>query len=143
SRKPWPVSGPRSPLFACADVNRPNSMSRIRCLSDELSKPWQVGKSDASRMHMHAPKLRAAVQRWKHLARIEQALVVECAFEPLLLIEIGFRKHRRHQVPLLDADAVLAGQYAAYFDAKPQNIGTELLDALALAGLVGVVEKER
>src|SRR5262249_14917798 len=118
-------------------------MSRIRCLSDELSKPWQVGKSDASRMHMHAPKLRAAVQRRKHLAGIEQALVVEGAFESLLLIEIGFRKHRRHQVALLDADAVLAGQYATHFDTQPQNIGAELLGPLELARLVGIIENER
>ena len=52
-------------------------------------------------MDMQMPKLGAAVQLWKHLAGIEQALRVEGAFEPLLLVEIGFVEHDRHQVALL------------------------------------------
>ena len=36
-----------------------------------------------------------------------------------------------HQVALLDADAVLAGQHAADLDAEPQDVGAELLGALA------------
>src|ERR1700757_1068294 len=46
-------------------------------LEPRNSKPRQIGKRDTSRMHMHAPKLGAAVQRRKHLAGIKQALVVE------------------------------------------------------------------
>ena len=85
-------------------------------------------------MHMHAAELGAAVQRRKHLAGIEQALVVEGAFDALLLIEIDLGKHHRHQVALFDADAVLAGEHAADFDAQPQDIGAELLGAFELAG---------
>jgi hypothetical protein len=48
-----------------------------------------------------------------------------------------------HQVALLDADAVLAGQHAADLDAQPQDIGAELLGLLQFARLVGIVEDQR
>ena len=62
---------------------------------------------------MHAAEFGAAVQGRKHLAGIEQALRVERAFQPLLLVEVYFRKHLRHQVALLDANAMFAGEHAA------------------------------
>src|SRR5690242_19721008 len=83
----------------------------------EVLESRQVGKCHASGMDVHAAEFGAAVQGRKHLAGIEQAFVIEGTFEPLLLIEIGLRKHRRHQVALLDADAVLTGQDAADFHA--------------------------
>ena len=101
------------------------------------------GTARCAGMHMHAAELGAAVQRRKHLAGIEQALGVEGAFEPLLLVEVDLGEHRRHQVALLDADAVLAGQHAADLDAEPQDVGAERLGALEFARLVGVVEDER
>ena len=57
--------------------------------------------------------------------------------------EVGFVEHRAHQVALLDADPVLAGQHAADLDAEPQDVGAECLGALDLARLVGVVEDQR
>ena len=48
-----------------------------------------------------------------------------------------------HQVALLDADPVLAGQDAADLDAEPQDVGAKRLGALDLAGLVGVVQDQR
>ena len=44
----------------------------------------------------------------------------------------------RHQVPLLDADAVLAGQAAADLDAELQDVGAERLRLVEAAGIVGV-----
>ena len=82
-------------------------------------------------------------KRREHLAGIEQALVVEGAFDALLLVEIDLGKHHRHQIALFDADAVLAGEHAADLDAQPQDIGAELLGAFELAGIVGVVEDQR
>ena len=46
-------------------------------------EPRQLGKWQAAGMHMHAAQLGAAMQRRKHLPRIEQALVIEGAFQPL------------------------------------------------------------
>ena len=62
-------------------------------------------------MHMQVPELGAAVQLRKHLAGIEQALRVEGAFQPLLLIEVNLGEHVAHQVALLDAHAVFAGNF--------------------------------
>src|SRR5580698_4918798 len=94
-------------------------------------------------MDMHAAEFGATMQRREYFSRIEQALAVEGAFEPLLLIEIDFGEHHRHQIALLDPDAVLAGEYAADFDAEPQYIGAELFGALEFVGLIGIVEDQR
>ena len=48
-----------------------------------------------------------------------------------------------HQVALLDADAVLAGQAAADLDAELQDVGAGRLGLLQLAGVVGVEEDQR
>jgi hypothetical protein len=77
--------------------------------ANDALKPWNIRKRYAPGVHVHAAKLCAAVQGREYLSWIEQALIVEGAFEPLLLIEIGFRKHHRHQVALLDTDTMLAG----------------------------------
>src|SRR5262249_40893074 len=83
SRKPWPVSGPKAPLSACAEPKRPNF---IGVDPAARSEPRKVRERDPARVHVHAAELGAAVQRRKHLAGIEQALLVEGAFEPLLLV---------------------------------------------------------
>ena len=79
----------------------------------------------------------------EHLAGVEQPGRIEGAFHPLLLLEVGLGEHHRHQVALLDADAVLAGQHAADFDAEAQDVGAEGLGAFEFARLVGVVEDQR
>ena len=77
------------------------------------------------------------------LPGLSRPLGVERAFEPLLLVEVVLGEHHRHQVALLDADAVLAGQHAADLDAELEDFGAELLGLLQLARLVGVVEDQR
>src|ERR1700704_6965599 len=97
------------------------------------SKPWKVRKRELTAMDMHATQFGAAVQGWKYLAGIEQALRVEGAFQPLLLVEIDLAEHLAHQVALLDADAMFAGQDAAEFDADPQDVGAKSFGPLHLA----------
>jgi hypothetical protein len=77
------------------------------------------------------------MERRKHLAGIEQTLFVERAFDALLVLEIDLGEHHRHQVPLLDPDAMLAGEHAADLDAQLEDVGTERLRALQLPWLVG------
>src|SRR5579885_1375351 len=72
------------------------------------SEPRQIGEGQLALMHVQPPELGAAMQLREHLARIEQALGVEGAFQALLLVEIGLVEHRAHEVALLDADAMLA-----------------------------------
>src|SRR6202021_2080758 len=91
------------------------------------SKPRKFRKGEIAAVDMHAAKLGAAMQGRKHLAGIEEALRVERAFQPLLLVEIDFAEHLRHQVALLDADAMFTGQHAAELDAAPKDIGAKSL----------------
>src|ERR1700704_952874 len=107
------------------------------------SKPWKVGKRELTAMDVHATKFGAAVQGRKHFSRIEQALRVERAFQPLLLVEIDLREHLRHQIALFDADAMFAGKYTTEFDAAAQDIGAERLGLVHLTGLVGIVQDQR
>ena len=58
----------------------------------------------------------------KHLGGVEQPAGIEHSAHPHLLFEIGRVELIGHQVPLLDADAVLAGQAAADLDAQLQDI---------------------
>ena len=71
---------------------------------------------------MHTPEFGAAAQLRKHFSGIEQAGVVEGAFQPLLLGEIDLVEHHVHQVALFHAYAMLAGQHAADLDAQPQDV---------------------
>src|SRR5579883_2998688 len=100
---------------------------RSRSQTPQPSKSRNIRERQLAAGNVHAAELGATVQRRKHLAWIEQALRIEGAFEPLLLVEVDLGKHRRHQVALLDADAVLAGQHAANLDAELEDIGTERL----------------
>ena len=77
------------------------------------------------------------------LPGLSRPLASKAHLTPLLLVEVDLGEHRRHQVALLDADAVLAGEHAADLDAQLQDVGAERLGALQLARLVGVVEDQR
>src|SRR5271163_469006 len=115
----------------------------IHLIKTAASEPWNIGKRDAAAAHMHAAELGAVMERREHLAGIEQPLLVEGAFDALLVLHIDFGKHDRHQIPLLDPDAMLAGEHAADLDAQLQDVGPERLRALELPWLIGIVKDER
>src|SRR5260221_12728838 len=94
-------------------------------------------------MDVHAAELGAAMELRKYLAGIEQTVGVEGAFEAQLLVEVDLVEHDRHEVALLNADAVLAGENATDLDAEAQDIGAERFGALELARLVGIVKDQR
>jgi hypothetical protein len=94
-------------------------------------------------MDMETAELGAAMQLWKDLARVEQAIRIESAFEALLVRQVALVEHCSHEVALFDADPVLTRQHSTDFDAKLENIGTKGLGTLDLAGIVGVVEYKR
>ena len=93
-------------------------------------------------MNMHAAQLGAAAQHGKHLPWIQQQIGVKGAFESLLVRQVRFAEHLGHQVALLDADAVLAGQHAADLDAQPQDVAAEGLGTLELTRLIGIVKNQ-
>jgi len=83
-----------------------------------ISKSWNIREWNFPAVNVQATKLGAAVQFRKNLTGIEQALRIEGAFDPLLLVEIDLGKHRAHEIALFHADAVLACEYAADLDAE-------------------------
>src|SRR5262249_2543188 len=110
---------------------------------DPSSKARQVGERQPAGMDMETAEFGAAVQLRKHFSRIEQTIRIESTFQALLVREIALVEHRAHKIALFNADAVLAGQYTADFDAEPQDIRAKGLGALDFVGLVGIVKNER
>src|SRR5215510_5296569 len=107
------------------------------------SKPGNVGERQLVVMHEHAAQFGAAPELGEHLAGIEQMVGIEGALHPHLLVEVDLGELFAHQVALLDADAVFAGQHAAHAHAEPQDVGAELLGASQFAGIVGVEQDQR
>ena len=90
------------------------------------------GKGSWPLVNVHLAQFRAAVQDGKHLARIEQVLFIERAFDALLLLQVRVGEHVGHQVTLFDPDTVLTGQDAANLHAQAQDIGTEFFRRIQL-----------
>src|SRR5260370_19990344 len=84
-----------------------------------ISKSRNVGERQLVVMHDHPAEFGAAAELREHLGGSEQVGEIEGAFHAHLLVEIDFGELLAHQVALLDADAVLAGQHAAHAHAKP------------------------
>src|SRR5262245_21917549 len=149
--EPWPMISAALPsasshctAASTSLASRARRVSAIAPVNSACrSEARNIRKRHAAGMDVQAPELGAAVQRREHLAGIEQAALVEGAFEPLLLLEIGVGEHRRHQVALLDPDAMLAGEHAPHLDAELEDVGAEAFRFLELARLVGIVENER
>src|ERR1700737_1870666 len=59
-------------------------------------KSRQIGKCQLAAVDMDAAQFGAAMQRRKHFSGIEQALRIERAFQPLLLVQIDLGKHLAH-----------------------------------------------
>jgi hypothetical protein len=77
------------------------------------------------------------------LGRVEEPRRIEDAFHAHLLVEIGRGVLVGHQVALLDADAMLAGQATADLDAELQDIGAGLLGLAELDRIVGIEQDQR
>src|SRR5450759_4324119 len=137
------ISSGCSLAIAARTTSSTSWASRILGVSTlACSKPGEFGEGELAAVDVHAAKLGAAVQGREYLAGIEQALRVERAFQPLLLVEIDLAEHLAHQVALFDADAMFAGEHTAELDADPQNIRTKSFGPLHFAGLVGIVQDQ-
>ena len=76
---------------------------------------------------MHAAHFSAGSKRGKYFAGVKQAPVIKGAFQALLLGEIRFRKHDRHEIALFNANPMFSGKNPADFHAKPQDVSPEFL----------------
>src|SRR5581483_456953 len=99
-------------LSAAAARTHSAASSSEAGLRSSMSEPRELGMRQRAAAHMHATQFGAAMQGRKHLAGVEQQLWIEGAFQALLLLEVDLGEHLGHQVSLLNADTVLAGQDA-------------------------------
>src|ERR1019366_2217801 len=74
----------------------------------------------------------------EHLARVQQPVRVEGGLDAALLFQFMLGELERHQVALLNADAMLAGQAAADLDAQFQDFGAKGLGFMETGWVVGV-----
>ena len=79
----------------------------------------------------------------KTLAGLSRQVGIEDGAHAHLLGEFGVGELVAHQIALLDADAMLAGQAAAEFDAHSEHIHAGLLSFRLLRRIIDVVEDQR
>ena len=73
---------------------------------------------------MHPPQFGATVELGEHLARIEERVGIEGAFDALLHAQVHLAEHHAHEIALFDAHTMFAGEHAAPFggsDASPEG----------------------
>ncbi len=82
-----------------------------------------------------------SVQR-EHLAGVQRPIGIEDGLDAKLQGEILVAELGTHQVPLLDADTMLARETAAHLDAEPQDLGACFFGFGSLLRLVGVIHDQ-
>src|SRR5262245_58560126 len=119
---PTGSSGRSAPATIAATSAASRGTSRALS-APELMRPEsrQMREAFRARVHVLAPPLGAAAQRRIDLARVEAHLGIERVFHAVLDLEVRRVELVRHEVALLEADTVLAGQHAADVDAELQD----------------------
>src|ERR1700732_3652162 len=102
-------------------------------LMDRDLEPRNFRETHPAAMHPHPAEFYAATRRRKHLAWVEEALRVKRTFESLLLSEVDIGELIPHQIPLLDAHAVLPAEHAAEFYTGFQGILSECFRLIEIA----------
>src|SRR5579862_4813903 len=107
------------------------------------SETRQVCERQPALFDMHVPLLDAGGQSRKDFAWIEKSICVKRAFKSLLLRQVRFAEHGRHQFALFQADAMFAGQNAADFDAQLEDRRAESFGTCKFVTLHHVEDDER
>ena len=82
-------------------------------------------------------------RRRELLAGVGDPVRIHREADPPHAVEIGLAVHLAEELPLLEPDAVLAGDRSAQADAQAQDLRRQDLRAIVRAGLAAVVEDER
>src|SRR5438552_15698492 len=106
-------------------------------------KAWKIRMAKIAVMNVHATELGAASERGYGLAGIEQALLVERSLDAAKAFELRRRELRAHATQFFHANAMLARDRAADFNAQRQNLIAECDRTFLVAGLVGVEQDQR
>src|SRR5271166_1378354 len=96
-----------------------------------------VPRSLMARRSCGAGRHRGFAQR-EYFCRVEQPVGVEGRLDAALLVQLDGAELHAHQVALLDADAVLAGQATAGLDAEFQDVGAKSFRRVEAGRVVGV-----
>src|SRR5438093_162575 len=100
----------------------------------------QARRLDGVRAVRHGPRLDARLPRGEHLAGVAETARVERVLEALHQREVRRGEDERHEVGLLETDAMLAGDRAADLRAHLHDLRSGRHDARLLAGLARIVE---
>jgi hypothetical protein len=84
----------------------------------------------------------AAFAEGEDFAGIEGGIGIEGVVDAAHEIEVGVGEEERHELGFFHADAVLAGERAADFDAIADDFGGGFEGALELRGVAGIVEHD-
>src|SRR5262245_22370558 len=88
----------------------PTASARLRGRRPSRPRRSRTGHSDPCAVG-YALEVAAPAPARQHLARVRDAVGIERVAQPCLRVEVVRREDERHQVALLDADAVLTREY--------------------------------
>ena len=142
----WRIDGVgienRYALFAGTELEK-----RPARLADADEFFPSAGTNDSYHLYRHAAArlhvLDASAGRWENLMRGTTVLRIERTAQPQHLLQIGRAKQLRHEIQLLDADAVLAGDAAAAGDALVQDFRARFQHAPHLIRIALVEQDHR
>src|SRR5436190_8367642 len=147
SFEPPPTSAIGSVAAVASVSSRENSRSStgrmLASTASVLIACWVRERTSRSSQASSRSFLRGltALER-EDLGRVQQPLRIEHGLDSHLHDEIGLGELDVHQVALLDADAVLAGEAAAGGDAQLEDLMTRLLGPIGLRRIVGVKQDQ-
>src|SRR6266850_2317631 len=142
--RPSSTNGESStPASTWAGPTMARSLSSSGTMRPALEALRQALTLDGVGAVRHGPRLDARLAGGEHLAGIAEATGIERGLEALHQREVGRREDERHEVGLLEADAVLARDRAADLRAHLHDLGAGGDDTRLLTGLARVVEDVR
>src|SRR5262249_1976204 len=144
--RPSTTYGPSSiPVRTLGDPTTARSLSSTETSTGPLPRPAleALGETllfDRMRSVGDRPRLAARLPGWEDLAGIAAARRIEGVLGPAHELEIRRREDERHEIGLLEADAVLARDRSADLGAELHDGGARFDHARFLAGPAWVVE---
>ena len=143
----WTTRAPPAPGAACRDLvplPRTSNGSRAAAAAATAAAIGIVVGGPAAQLMRRSGRQRAsAASSGNTLLGFSSQPGSKARLDAALLLKFMRVELHRHQVALFDADAVLAGQAAADFDAQFQDVGAEVFRLVEAGRVVGVEHDQR
>ena len=148
-RRCRPAAAPRGHAPGRPARRRPTACGRRRATTGPARRPdlgRERGHAVGSDRHTHSAlgdglQVAAADAGGQHLRRVGHAVGVERLAQPGLGVEVVGAEQQRHEVALLEPDAVLARQHAAGGERGPHDLVARGVHPLHHARLAGVEQR--